>query len=65
MGTTLPARRSSSTMALVGGMGVVVGVSKTIAKWIASSSTRSVRRWELVWVGLILLMGIQLLVYFE
>jgi hypothetical protein len=51
--------------ALVGGMGVGAGVSKAIAIWMAGSSSRSVKRWELVWAGLMLLMGIQLLVYFE
>jgi len=51
--------------AIMGAMAVSAGVSKSVAAWVTSLSSRSVRRWELVWVGLIFLIGVQLLVFFE
>jgi putative copper resistance protein D len=51
--------------ALMGISGVGAGVSKAIATWMAGSSNRSVRAWEFVWAALILLVGVQLLVYSE
>jgi len=51
--------------ALLGSMGVGAALTQAVAIGMANSSSRSVRGWELVWAGLILLMGLQLLVYFE
>jgi putative copper resistance protein D len=51
--------------ALMGVLGVGAGVSRALATWMACSSNRSARAWEFVWAGLILLMGVQLLIYFE
>jgi putative copper resistance protein D len=51
--------------ALMGGLSVSAATSKAIATWMAGVSNRSVRAWDTVWAGLILLIGVQLLVYFE
>lgn len=51
--------------AFMGSLAVSAGVSKSVAAWVTGSSSRSVRGWELVWAGLILLIGVQLLVYSE
>jgi hypothetical protein len=51
--------------ALMGSLGIAAASSKAIATWMAASSSRSVRVWETVWGGLILLTGVQLLFYFE
>ncbi len=51
--------------AILGAIAVSGGVSKSVASWVTSLSNRSVRRWELVWVGHIFLIGAQLLLFFE
>jgi hypothetical protein len=51
--------------ALMGSLGVGAGVSRALATWMACSSNGSARAWDFVWAGLILLMGVQLLMYFE
>ena len=51
--------------AIMGAIGVNGGISKSVVEWLADSSSRSVRRWELVWVGHIFLIGIQLLLFFN
>jgi hypothetical protein len=51
--------------AVMGTMAVSAGVSKSVGGWIAASPSRSARGWELLWGGLIVLIGLQLLVYSE
>ena len=51
--------------AIMGVTGVGAGVSRAIATWMAGSSNRSARAWEFVWAMLILLTGVELLVYSE
>jgi putative copper resistance protein D len=51
--------------AIMGTMAVGAGGSKSIAAWLGASSERSVKGWELAWAGLIILIGLQLLVYSE
>jgi putative copper resistance protein D len=51
--------------AIMGALAVSAGVTKSVAGWVTSSTGGSVRGWNLAWVGLIFLIGFQLLVYFE
>jgi len=51
--------------AIMGATAVSAGASKFVGEWLTGSSNRSVRRWELVWVGHIFLIGAQLLLFFE
>lgn len=51
--------------AIMGTMAVGAGGSKSIAAWLGSLSGRSVKGWEVPWAGLIILIGLQLLVYSE
>lgn len=51
--------------AIMGAMAMSAGVSKSVAAWVTSLSSRSRRGWEFVWVGHVLLIGIQILVFFE
>jgi putative copper resistance protein D len=48
--------------AIMGTMAVTAGSSKLVSNWVERSGST---RWEWVWVGLIFLIGIQLLVYSE
>jgi putative copper resistance protein D len=51
--------------AIMGTMAVTAGSSKLLADWFRSPSNTGSSRWELPWAGLILLIGIQLLIYSE
>lgn len=51
--------------AFMGSLAVSAGAAKSVAAWVTGSSSRSVRGWELVWAGCILLIGVQLLMYSE
>lgn len=51
--------------AIMGSLAVSAGLAKSVAAWMTGSSNRSVKGWELIWAGLILLIGMQLLVYSE
>jgi putative copper resistance protein D len=51
--------------AIMGSMAVTAGSSKLLADWLRSPSNRGSPRWELPWASLILLIGIQLLMYSE
>jgi putative copper resistance protein D len=46
-------------------MGSLAGSSKLAAGWMTNLATSRASRWELLWVGLILLIGTQLLIYSE
>lgn len=51
--------------AIMGTMAVTAGSSKLLADWFRSQSNTGSSKWELPWAGLILLIGIQLLMYSE
>ena len=51
--------------AIMGSMAVTAGSSKLLADWLRSPSNIESSRWGLPWAGLILLIGIQLLMYSE
>ena len=50
---------------LMGTMAVVAGSSKLLFDWLRSGSHGWSSKWGLLWAGLILLIGIQLLIYSE
>ncbi len=51
--------------ALLGGLGIGAAFSSAMISWISSASRRSVQRWELAWAVFVILISIQLLMYFE
>jgi len=51
--------------ALMGTMAVTAGSSKLLSDWLRSPSHGPSSKWELLWAGLILFIGIQLLLYSE
>jgi len=51
--------------ALIGTMAVTAGSSKLLSDWLRSPSHSQHSKWELLWAGLILLIGLQLLMYSE
>lgn len=51
--------------ALMGTMAVTAGSSKLLSDWLRSPSSARSSKWELLWAGLILLIGMQLLIYSE
>jgi hypothetical protein len=50
---------------MMGAMAVTAGLSKLLSAWLHFPSHAQSSRWELLWSGLILLIGIQLLIYSE
>lgn len=51
--------------ALLGSLGVGAAISSAMVSWTSGTSPHLVKRWEVVWAGFVVLMGIQLLLYFE
>jgi putative copper resistance protein D len=51
--------------AIMGTMAVTAGSSKLVSAWVEAGERSGSTRWEWVWVGLIFLIGMQLLVYSE
>jgi hypothetical protein len=51
--------------AVMGTMAVTAGSSKLLSDWIRSPSHARSSKWELLWAGLLTLIGIQLLIYSE
>ncbi|MEK7235963.1 MAG: hypothetical protein AAB242_05040 [Nitrospirota bacterium] len=51
--------------ALMGTIAVTAGSSKLLSDWFRSPSHERSSKWELLWAGLILLIGMQLLLYSE
>jgi hypothetical protein len=51
--------------AVMGAMAVTAGSSKLVSGWRRSGLETAPFRWELLWAGLIFLIGAQLLIYFE
>lgn len=50
---------------LLGSLGVGAALSKAMASWMPGSSPHLLERWEVAWAVCVILMGIQLLLYFE
>ena len=51
--------------ALLGTLGVGAAVSSAMVAWMSSCSPQRMEKWELAWAGFVIVMGLQLLVYFE
>lgn len=51
--------------ALLGSLGLGAAVSSAMVSWTSDTSPQLERRWELAWAGFVILIGLQLLVYFE
>lgn len=51
--------------ALLGSVGVCAALSKGLASWLPGASPHTVKRWEVVWAGSVILFGFLLLVYSE
>jgi putative copper resistance protein D len=50
---------------LLGSFGIGAAVSSAMVAWASGISPQAAKRWELVWAGLVIVMGFQLLVYSE
>jgi len=59
------AQKIAMDHALMGTMAVTAGSSKLLSDWFRSPKYARASKWELLWACLILLIGIQLLVYSE
>jgi putative copper resistance protein D len=59
------ANRIAIDHAIMGTMAVTAGSSKLLSDWFRSPSHTRSSKWELLWAGLIMLIGIQLLIYSE
>lgn len=64
-GIHLSAARIAMDHAMMGTMAVTAGSSKLLSDWFRSLSSAGSSKWELPWAVLILLIGIQLLIYSE
>lgn len=51
--------------ALLGSFGVGAAVSNAMVSWASGTSQQTMKRWEMAWAGFIIVMGLQLLLYFE
>jgi putative copper resistance protein D len=51
--------------AIMGAMAVTAGSSKLLSNWTHTASGPAFSMWEWLWAGLILLIGVQLLIYSE
>lgn len=51
--------------ALLGSLGVGAAISNAMMSWTSGASHHPVKQWEVAWAGFVIVMGIQLLLYFE
>ncbi|MDH4153061.1 MAG: hypothetical protein OEV01_04690 [Nitrospira sp.] len=51
--------------ALLGSIGIGAAISSAMVAWASGISSHMTKRWELAWAGCVILIGLQLLVYFE
>ncbi len=51
--------------ALLGSLGIGAAVSNAMVSWASGISGQTVKRWEVAWAGFVIIMGLQLLLYFE
>ncbi len=59
------AAKIATDHAIMGSMAVTAGSSKLLSDWFRSPSHEGVSKWELPWAVLLLLIGIQLMIYSE
>jgi putative copper resistance protein D len=59
------ANRIAIDHAIMGTMAVTAGLSKLLSDWFRAPAHARSSKWELLWAGLIMLIGIQLLIYSE
>jgi len=59
------AQRIAMDHSIMGTMAVTAGSSKLLSDWFRSPSHEGISKWELPWAVLLLLIGIQLLIYSE
>ncbi len=59
------AAKIATDHAMMGSMAVTAGSSKLLSDWFRSPSHEGVSKWELPWAVLLLLIGIQLMIYSE
>lgn len=50
---------------LLGSFGIGAAVSSGMVAWTSGLSPETTKRWELAWAGFVIVMGLQLLLYFE
>ncbi|MBS0150171.1 MAG: hypothetical protein JSR31_04465 [Nitrospira sp.] len=50
---------------LLGTLGIGAAVSSAMMAWVSSTSEKTMKRWEVAWATCVVVMGLQLLVYFE
>jgi hypothetical protein len=51
--------------ALLGSLGVGATLSNAMVSWTSGASPHRVKRWEVAWAGFVIVIGVQLLLYFE
>ena len=59
------AHRIALDHAVMGSLAVTAGSSKLLSDWFRSPSHERSSKWEVLWAGLILIIGLQLLMYSE
>lgn len=51
--------------ALLGSLGLGAAVSNAMVSWASDTSRQTMKRWEVAWAWFVIMMGLQLLLYFE
>jgi len=51
--------------ALLGSLGIGASISNAMVSWTSGALNQPVKKWEVAWAGFVVVMGIQLLLYFE
>jgi len=51
--------------ALLGSLGVGAAVSNAMVSWASGTSQQMLKRWEVAWASFVIVIGLQLLLYFE
>lgn len=50
---------------LLGSLGIGAAISNAMVSWTSGASNHPVKRWEVAWAGFVIVIGVQLLLYFE
>ncbi|MBS0153360.1 MAG: hypothetical protein JSS38_02085 [Nitrospira sp.] len=51
--------------ALLGTVSIGAAISSAMVAWVSGTSAQTMKRWEAAWAGCVIVIGIQLLLYFE